>query len=110
MPLAALVCFCETTIFLCGTDDVKLRLPLSALHWLCTSELSSPVVGRVRYMRYWYPGETKQGWRRDGNPEGQQCLWRLYFVFEESWTAQPSLKKAKKWVSSGVGLRGLDQN
>ena len=44
MPMAALVCFCETAISLCGTDAVKLRLPLSALHWLCKSELSSRVV------------------------------------------------------------------
>ena len=83
MPMAALVCFCKTAIFLCGAA-VKLRMPLSALQWLCRCELSSPVVERVRYRRYWYPGETKQGWRRDGNPEGQQCLWRLCFVFKES--------------------------
>ena len=43
MPMAALVCFCKTAIFLCG-DAVKLRMHISALQWLCGCELSSPVV------------------------------------------------------------------
>ena len=43
MPMAALVCFCKTAIFLCGAA-VKLIMPLSALQWLCRCELSSPVV------------------------------------------------------------------
>ena len=43
MPMAAVVCFCKTAIFLCG-DAVKFRMHISALQWVCRYQLSRPVV------------------------------------------------------------------
>ena len=40
MPMVALVCFWEFAVFLCGASAVNLRLPTSALHWLCRCHTS----------------------------------------------------------------------